>query len=67
MARGAEGNPLGGIAGVGLAGKIGRDQPRHIGKRGGIDGFAGGRIWCSHVTSQIWYRRPSAQRVILIA
>ncbi|GCC46994.1 hypothetical protein chiPu_0031307, partial [Chiloscyllium punctatum] len=33
MARGAERNPLGGIAGVRLSGEIRRDQPRHIGER----------------------------------
>ena len=52
MARGAEGNALGWIGHIGFRGKIGRDQPRHVGEISGIDGFAGGGIWCSHVTSQ---------------
>ena len=52
MARGSEGNALGGVGRVGFARKISRDQPWHIGESGGIDRLAGSRILCSHVTSR---------------
>ena len=52
VAGGAEGNPLGRIGRIGLAGKIRRDQLRHVDEGGRIDRFACGGILGSHVTSR---------------
>ena len=52
MTRGAEGDALRGIGRIGLSGEIGGHQPRNIDEISGIDRLAGGRIGCSHMTSQ---------------
>ena len=52
MARGSEGNALGGIGGIRFRRKIGRYQLRHVDKGGGIDRFAGSGIGGSHMTSR---------------
>ena len=52
MAGGAEGDALGGIFRIRLAGEIGRYQPGHIDEGSGIDRLADGGILGSHVTSQ---------------
>ena len=58
MARGSEGNALGGIRGIRFRREIGRYQLRHVDKGGGIDRFAGSGIGGSHMTSRNgWFRR----------
>ena len=56
--RGSEGNALGRIGWIRFRREIGRYQPRHVDKGGGIDRFAGSGIGGSHMTSRNgWFRR----------